>query len=110
MNNVDYTPNSHKFKNEQKAASEQPKVGKVVKGNAKRTKNEARKMRDILAPGDVKNIRDYIFMDILIPSAKKVLSEAGRVFIDMLIYGDSGRDRRGSAPGGRTDHSGSGCI
>ena len=103
MNNVDYTPNSHKFKSEQKAASEQPKVKKVVQG--KRTKNEARKMREIIAPGDMKNIGDYILMDILVPSAKKFLSEAGRVFIDMLIYGDSGRDRRGSAPYDRVSYN-----
>lgn len=98
MNNVDYTPNSHKYKAEQKTASEKPKVEKVVKGNAKRTKNEVRTIRDTFAPGDMKSIRDCIVMDILVPSAKKVLSEAGRVFIDMLIYGDSGRGRNGSAP------------
>ena len=98
MNNVDYTPNSHKHRNEQKTASEQPKVQKVVKGTATRKKNGARHFKDIMAPGDMSNIKDYILMDILIPSAKKVLSEAGRAFIDMLVWGDSGRGRSGSAP------------
>lgn len=98
MNKVDYTPNSHKYKNEQKAATEQPKVQKVVKGTAARKKNGVRNFKNIMAPGDVNNIKDYIIMDILIPSAKKVLSEAGRVFIDMLVWGDSGRTRNGSAP------------
>ena len=98
MNNVDYTPNSHKHRNEQKTVSEQPKVQKVVKGTATRKKNGARHFKDIMAPGDMSNIKDYILMDILIPSAKKVLSEAGRAFIDMLVWGDSGRGRSGSAP------------
>ncbi|MBR5862197.1 MAG: hypothetical protein IKZ08_02610 [Bacteroidales bacterium] len=105
MNSVDYTPNSHKYKAEQKQAATDNKqvdrkpVEKAVKGTVTRKKNEVRKFTDILAPGDVKNITDYIVWEMLIPSGKKMLSEMGRVFLDMLLYGDSGRggDRRGSS-------------
>lgn len=91
MSDVNYTPNSHKYKAEQKTAAEQQKVNKVVKGTAKRKKNELRKFTDIFAPGDVSNIKSYLLMDVAIPTFKKLLSEMIRIGADMLIYGEAGR-------------------
>lgn len=91
MSNVNYTPNSHKYKAEQQTAAEQQKVEKVVKGPVKRKKNEVRKFADIFAPGDVSNIKNYLLMDVAIPMVKKMLSEMVRIGADMLIYGDAGR-------------------
>ncbi len=105
MNTVDYASNSHKSRAEQKTAQDKPQVQKVVKGTAKRTKNEVRALRDVFAPGDMKDIGRNILMDILVPSAKKMLSEACRVGIDMLIYGDSSRSRNGSAPYDRVSYN-----
>jgi hypothetical protein len=91
MSNVNYTPNSHKYRAEQQAEADKPKVNKVVSGTASRKKNELRKFADIFAPGDMSNIKNYLLMDVAIPTFKKLLSEMIRIGADMLIYGDAGR-------------------
>ena len=50
-----YTPNSHKYKEEQKraAATEEKRVVKVAKGPVKTKKNEVRKLADIFISEDV---------------------------------------------------------
>jgi hypothetical protein len=94
MNNVDYTPNSHKFKAEQKEATvERKKVDKVVTGTAKRKPDTARKLTNLFAPGDVSSITDYIVMDVIVPATKKMISEIVRNGIDMILYGESGRGK-----------------
>lgn len=90
MSNVNYTPNSHKYKAEQKTAADK-KVEPVVKGAVKRKKNEVRKFTDIFAPGDTSNIKNYLLMEVAVPMVKKMLSEMIRIGADMLIFGDAGR-------------------
>lgn len=93
---MDYTPNSHRFKEEQKATTATPapaekKVSKVVKGNVKiKKKSEARKFADIFLPEDVSNVKSFIVQDVLIPALKKVISDT----VDTFLYGGS---RRGSS-------------
>lgn len=94
MNNVDYTPNSNKFKAEQKAASvERKKVDKVITGTAKRKPDPARKFTNLFAPGDMSSIKEYLIMDVIVPATKKMISEIVRNGIDMLMYGESGRSK-----------------
>ena len=58
----DYTPNSNRFKEQQKnAASEEKRVSKVVKGNVKiKKKSEFSKFTDVFIPGAKKIIRDVL--------------------------------------------------
>lgn len=94
MNNTDYTPNSHKYKNEQKEALvEKKKVEKVISGTAKRKPDTARKLTNLFAPGDMTSIKDYLIMDVIVPATKKMISEIVRNGIDMLMYGESGRNK-----------------
>lgn len=93
MNNVDYTPNSHKFKAEQKEATVEKKVEKVISGTAKRKPDAARKFTSLFAPGDMSSIKEYIVMDIVVPAIKKMVSEIIRNGTDMLMYGESGRGK-----------------
>ena len=94
MNNVDYTPNSHKFKTEQKEADvEKKKVDKVISGTAKRKPDTARKLTNLFAPGDMSSISEYIIMDVIVPATKKMISEIVRNGIDMILYGESGRGK-----------------
>lgn len=106
MNSVDYTPNSHKFKNEQKAAATPApkKVEKVVTGTATRKKNDIRKISDIFAPGDMSSIGEYIMMDVIIPATKKMISEIVRNGIDMFLYGESGRGRTYNGPSDKVSY------
>lgn len=93
-------PNSHKYKEEQKAAKEQEKkeVTKVVSGNVKtKKKGAAGKMADVFISEDVSNVKNYIFMDVLVPAIKKAISDIVRDGIDMILYGESGRSKRNSS-------------
>lgn len=89
----DYRPNSHRFKEEQqKAAEGQKKVEKVVQGVAKtKKKSEVRKFKDVFIASDIKNVGSSIFMDVLVPAAKKLLSDMVTKGVDMMLYGESGR-------------------
>ena len=84
---MDYTPNSHKFKEEQKAIAateEKKKVEKVVKGKVRiREKSEIRKFADLFLPEDVTNVKQFIIQDVLVPALKKVVSDT----VDTILYG-----------------------
>ena len=50
------------------------------------------------------NIKSYILVDVLIPSAKKAISDIIKNGIDMLLYGSTGRSRDSIA--GKISYSG----
>ena len=89
----DYKPNSHRYKEEQKAAAEeQKKVEKVVQGQAQtKKKSEIHKIADIFISEDVKNVKTYVLMDVLVPAIKKAISDIVTNGIDMILYGETGR-------------------
>lgn len=90
---MDYKPNSHKYKEEQKnPTTERKKVEKVVTGKVKtKKKSEVSKFKDVFISEDVSNVKSYIVMDVLIPAAKKAISDIVRDGIDMILYGDTHR-------------------
>lgn len=93
-------PNSHASKAPQTKPTNAPaekKVEKVVKGKVKTKKNEIRKFTDIFVAEDVSNVKSYLVMDVLIPAAKKLVSDVVRDGIDMLLYGEAHR-RSSSGP------------
>ena len=98
MNEPVYTPNSHKYKEEQKnAATEEKRVQKVVKSPVKTKKNEVRKFADIFISEDIANVKNYIFMDVLVPAVKKAIYDIVTNGIDMFLYGGSGKTKSGSS-------------
>lgn len=97
-NELNYKPNSRRSKVEQKANStEKEKVQKVITGKAKtKKKGELRKFKDVFISEDVSNVKSYIFMDVLIPAAKKAISDIVSNGIDMILYGESGGRKKGT--------------
>jgi hypothetical protein len=94
MNEPVYTPNSHKYKEEQKnAATEERRVQKVVKGQVKTKTNEVRKLADIFISEDISNVKNYIFMDVLVPAIKKAIYDIVTNGIDMFLYGGTGKSK-----------------
>ena len=63
--------NSHKGRAEKKEAVEEKRAEKVVHGKVKTKKNEVRKLTDIFISEDVANVKNYILLDVLVPSIKK---------------------------------------
>lgn len=91
----EYPSNSHK--NSAAPAATERRIEKVVTGPVKvRKKSEAKKLADIFISEDAGNVKNYIFMDVLIPAVKKAISDIVTNGIDMILYGETGRSRRSS--------------
>ena len=101
MSDLDYKPNSNRYKKEQSnALAERKKIEKVVTGKVRtKKKSEISKLKDTFISEDVSNVKSYIVMDVLIPAAKKAISDIVRDGIDMILYGDT-RGRRGGSSSG----------
>ena len=96
----DYKPNSYKSKTE---STELPKkkVEKVVTGKVTtKKKNGIVKLADVFISEDASSVKNYILMDVLIPAVKKAVSDIVTNGIDMMLYGDSGRNRRNTNASG----------
>ena len=98
MSDTVYAPNSHKHREQQKtAATEEKRIQKVTNGPVKTKKNEIRKFADIFISEDVGNVKNYIFMDVLVPAIKKAIYDIVTNGIDMFLYGGTGKNRSGSS-------------
>jgi hypothetical protein len=87
-------PNSHKYKEEQQAKTEK-RAEKVVTGQViVKKKSGLQKFAGEFISEDAKNIKEFIFGDVLIPALKKAISDIVTNGIDMILYG-------GAKPGGR---------
>lgn len=91
---MDYKPNSHKYKEEMK----EKKVEKVVKGKVRRKKKSSMtKFADVFVAEDASNVVDYIWMDVLIPTIKNTISDIITNGVDMMLWGAvKGNKRRSS--------------
>lgn len=99
----DYKPNSNRFKEEQKNNEkkiEEKRIEKVVTGTVKKRKKSAlSKLTDEFISEDAKNVKSYVFGEVLIPAIKKAISDIVTDGIDIILYGESRRNggRRSSA-------------
>lgn len=97
----DYTSNSNRFKEEQKnnKDSKQKKVEKIVTGPVKiKKKSGLQKIAGEFISEDAKNIKSYVFGEVLIPAIKKAISDIVTDGIDIILYGGSrGGNRRSTA-------------
>lgn len=84
----DFKPNSHKFK-EDTTKSEDKVIKPVVKGKVSKKKNVGRKFKDSFISEDIGNVKSYVILDVLIPAAKKAISDIITNGIDMLLYGET---------------------
>lgn len=102
----DYKPNSNKYKEELlQNSSEKRKVEKVVTGVVKtKKKGEIQKLANIFISEDISKVKEYIFMDVLIPAVKKAVSDIVTNGIDMILYGESG-SRKSSNPASKVSYS-----
>lgn len=84
----DYKGNSHKSREVNSGeALASKKVEQIATGKA-RKKTEARKLADNFIAEDMHSVKEYILQEVLIPTAKKVISEVVTNSIDMLLYGE----------------------
>ena len=85
----EYSPNSHKMK-EEAAKAQEKRVGKVVSSPVKqRKKSEFRKLTDIFIAEDITSVKSYILTDVIVPAIKDAIED----IVHMLLRG--GNDNRG---------------
>lgn len=83
--------NSHKNRNEKKELPDGKRAEKVVHGKVKTKKNDVRKLTDIFIAEDAANVKNYILMDVIVPSVKKAIYDLIVGALDMSLYGARGR-------------------
>lgn len=79
----DYTPNSHRYK-EQQAAITEKKIEKVVKGATKTKKKNG--LVGLFISEEAGDIKTFLVHDVLIPTLKKAIMSS----LDMFLNGGSG--------------------
>lgn len=93
-----YKPNSHKYKEEQKTQlAEREKKEKIISGTAKvKKKGKTSKFAEAFIAEDASSVKSYIVSDVLIPAAKKLISDIVKDGIEMILYGGTNRGKRPS--------------
>lgn len=88
-------PNSHSYKNQQQTSEKKEKLDSVVKkdGIVSTKKPVGKRLAENFIKEDVKDIKNYILMDVIIPGIKNVVLD----MLQMAFFGevrDRGRSRR----------------
>lgn len=98
MNEHEYKPNSHRYKEEQSnVPAERKKVEKVVKGTVKtKKKSEIRKFTDVFVAEDVSTVKSYLVQDLLIPSIKNTILDLIIEGATIIFKGEPRRNKKGS--------------
>ena len=93
-----YKPNSHRSKEEQKENGvEKKEIKKVVQGTAKvKKKGKTSKFASMFISEDATNVKSYIVADVLVPAAKKLISDIVKDGIEMILYGGVNHNKRSS--------------
>lgn len=95
----EYKGNSHASKRraETPAATvpEKKKVEKIIDGTVTtKKKSGVSKFAEVFISEDIKSVKHYIVLDVLLPAAKKAISDVVTNGIDMLLYGEHGRTQK----------------
>jgi hypothetical protein len=92
------------------AVEQEKKVESVVTNDVeKRKKSLLKRFVNIFIGGDSRSVVHYVVMEVLVPQAKDMMTEAASQGFERLIYGDSRPNRRGGLagrpPGGGTPYN-----
>lgn len=98
----EYKSNSYRSKEIQKNDNVKPedrKIEKVVTGVVKtKKKSKFSQAMDNFISEDAKNVKSYVFGEVLIPAIKKAISDIVTDGIDIILYGEArGRNKRSTA-------------
>ena len=96
MEDYNYKSNSHKSKESTVTENtSEKKVEKIVNGVVKSKKKTGfGKFRDAIISEDAENVKSYILLDVVIPALKKGIFDTITNGLDMVLYGENGRNRR----------------
>ena len=99
----EFKPNSHRSREADQPVEK--KVEKVIKGAVKsKPKTGIERFAEVFVTADIDSVKSYIFTDVLIPAMKKAISDMVTNGIDMLLYGENGRQNRNSGNASRVSY------
>ena len=96
----EYKSNSDKARQEQLDKKVKPVVAKAAKT---RKKGEIQRFADAFISEDANKVKSYILIEVVIPTVKKAISDIVTTGIDMILYGESGRNKK-SASGSKISY------
>ena len=99
-----YKPNSNRYKEEQKEKEREKRAQKVVTGKVITKKNKSRTLMNEIISDDAKNVKSYVFGEVLIPAIKKAIADIVTDGISIILYGES-RGRSGRSTVDRVSYS-----
>lgn len=91
-----YQPNSNLYKTEQKEKEKRVKKPVVTGKVITKKKSGLRKFTDEFISDDARNVKSYIFGDVIIPTIKKTLLDIVTIGFEMMLYGESRGGRKRS--------------
>lgn len=102
-----YKSNSFKSREQEKVSSpvsEKPRAQKVINGQVMtKKKSGIKKFAESFIAEDMPKVKNYIISDVLIPSFKKAVSDIIRNGIDLILYGETNKNRS-SMPGSKVSY------
>jgi hypothetical protein len=97
---TEFPSNSKQPRPQAPAPEQEKKVESVVTNNVeKRKKSLLKRFTEIFIGGDSKSVMNYVVMEVLIPQAKDMITEAASQGFERFIYGESRPSRRSGNPG-----------
>lgn len=97
---TNYKPNSHAYKERLNGNQEQPrekKVEKVVTGVVKtKKKSELNKFANAFISEEAKDLKGYIFMDVLVPAIKNTIYDMVTNSLSMIFFKGPNRSKKSS--------------
>lgn len=95
--------NSSRERESEKQTPKKKNIEKVTKGTA-RTKKKSKFLGSFIAE-DIKDVKDYLLGDVLIPTIKSTLADMVSNGIDMALFGEvRGRKKSSRGRSGRTPY------
>lgn len=94
----EYKSNSYKSRELQSEnVQSKRKIEKVISGSAKtKEKNKIQRFADVFVSEDISNVKNYIFIDVLVPAIKKAVCDVVTNGVNMFLYGESESNRSGT--------------
>lgn len=101
MSEREYKPNSYAYKERQKNAQEEKRVEKVARGNVKtKKKSDLYRLADVFIAEDIRSVKSYALMEVIIPAVKKALYDVICDSTGMIL----GEDKRDTRRGGNSSY------
>ena len=94
MGELNYTPNSNKYKEEQKALQQKEPMKPVVSSKARTKKNEVRKFTSDFFAEDWTSIKTFVKTEILLPALKRTFYDIIEGSLSRSLFGRQGGGSR----------------